>query len=114
MVNGQLATCNRQYSTGILKNLKLMLKNYLKVALRNLWKNKAFSAINIIGLAGGLSVCLLIVLYVVDELNYDRYNKSSGDIYRVDADLVFNGTRFNSAVTPEPLAAALKRDYPQV
>jgi len=91
-----------------------MLKNYLKVALRNLWKNKAFSAINIIGLAGGLSVCLLIVLYVVDELNYDRYNKSSGDIYRVDADLVFNGTRFNSAVTPEPLAAALKRDYPQV
>jgi len=91
-----------------------MLKNYLRVALRNLWKNKAFSAINIIGLASGLAVCLLIVLYVVDELSYDRYNKNANDIYRVDADLVFNGTRFNSAVTPEPLAAALKRDYPQI
>jgi putative ABC transport system permease protein len=91
-----------------------MFKNYLKVALRNLWKNKAFSAINIIGLASGLAVCLLIVLYVVDELSYDRYNKNAGNIYRVEADLVFNGTRFNSAVTPEPLAAALKRDYPQI
>jgi putative ABC transport system permease protein len=91
-----------------------MFKNYLKVAFRNLWKNKAFSAINIIGLATGLAVCLLIVLYVVDELSYDRYNKNAGSIYRVDADLVFNGTRFNSAVTPEPLAAALKRDYPQI
>ncbi|HTE11256.1 MAG TPA: ABC transporter permease, partial [Chitinophagaceae bacterium] len=91
-----------------------MLGNYLKIALRNLWKNKGFSAINIIGLASGLAVCLLIVLYVVDELSYDRYNKNAVHIYRVEADLSFNGTRFNAAVTPEPLAAALKRDYPQV
>ena len=53
-----------------------MFKNFLKVALRNLWKNKAFSAINIIGLSVGLAVCLLIVLYVKDELSYDKYNDS--------------------------------------
>src|SRR6267142_5420653 len=49
-----------------------MLKNYFKVALRNLWKSKGYSAMNIVGLAAGLGVCLLIVLYVVDELSYDR------------------------------------------
>ena len=54
-----------------------MFRNYLKVALRNLWKSKGFSAINIIGLATGLGVCLLIVLYVADEWSYDRYNENS-------------------------------------
>ena len=68
-----------------------MLTNYLKVALRNLWKSKGFSAINIIGLASGLGVCLLIVLYVADELNYDRYNEKADRIYRLDADLVTLG-----------------------
>src|SRR3954469_25768703 len=91
-----------------------MFKNYLKVALRNLWKNKAFSAINIIGLAIGLAVCLLIVLYVVDELSYDKYNKKADRIYRVDADLFFNKTQFIAAVSPEPMAATLLREYPQV
>jgi putative ABC transport system permease protein len=91
-----------------------MLKNYLKVALRNLWKNKAFSAINIMGLATGLSVCLLIVLYVVDELSYDKYNVKADRIYRIDADIYFNGTQVNFAVSPEPLAAALLKDNPQV
>lgn len=51
-----------------------MFQNYFKTALRNLWKNKGFSAINIIGLAVGLATCLLIVLYVTDELSYDRWN----------------------------------------
>jgi putative ABC transport system permease protein len=91
-----------------------MLKNYLKVALRNLWKNKAFSAINIVGLSTGLAVCLLIVLYVVDELNYDRYNKNADRIYRIDADIFFNNTQFTAAVAPEPMTPALLREYPQV
>ncbi|MDR3715356.1 MAG: hypothetical protein P4L51_21325 [Puia sp.] len=64
-----------------------MYKNYLKIALRNLRKNKVFSAINIIGLAAGLAVCLLITLYVFDELNYDKYNRNAERIYRLDADL---------------------------
>lgn len=91
-----------------------MFKNYLKVALRNLWKNKAFSAINIIGLATGLAVCLLIVLYVKDELSYDKYNVNANRIYRLDADIYFNNTQATFAVAPNPLAPALVRDYPVV
>ena len=62
-----------------------MIKNYLKIALRNLWKNKGFSAINIFGLASGLSICLLILFYVTNELGYDQYNLKADRIYRVDA-----------------------------
>ena len=91
-----------------------MLKNYLKVALRNLWKNKGFSAINIIGLASGLAVCLLIVLYVVDELSYDKYYPNAERIYRIDADIFFNNTSAIFAVSPDPLGPALKRDFPGV
>jgi putative ABC transport system permease protein len=91
-----------------------MLKNYFKVALRNLWKNKAFSAINIVGLASGLAVCLLIVLYVVDELSYDKYNVNADRIYRLDADIYFNNTSAIFAVAPDPLALTLKREYPVV
>jgi len=91
-----------------------MFKNYFKVALRNLWKNKAFSAINIIGLATGLAVCLLIVLYVVDELSYDKYNVHADRIYRIHADIYFNNTSAIFAVAPDPLAPALKRDFPEI
>jgi putative ABC transport system permease protein len=91
-----------------------MYKNYLKIALRNLWKNKAFSFINITGLAAGLAVCLLITLYVFDELNYDTYNKNADRIYRLDADLFFNGTTFTSATSPRPLPLTLVKDYPQI
>ena len=91
-----------------------MFKNYLKVALRNLWKNKAFSAINIIGLATGLAVCLLIVLYVKDELSYDKYNVNADRIYRLDADIYFNNTQATFAVAPDPLAPALVKDFPEI
>jgi putative ABC transport system permease protein len=91
-----------------------VFKNYLKVALRNLWKKKAFSAINIIGLATGLAVCLLIVLYVVDELSYDKYNKNADRIYRIDADIFFNNTSAIFALAPDPLAPALKKDFPDI
>ena len=91
-----------------------MLKNYLKVALRNLWKSKGFSAINIIGLAAGLGVCLLIVLYVIDELSYDKYNLKADRIYRIDADIYFNNTEFSAVATPRPLVRTLVKEYPQV
>ena len=91
-----------------------MLKNYFKVALRNLWKNKGYTSINIIGLAAGLGVCLLIVLYVMDELSYDRYNTNADRIYRVDADIYFNNTLFDAAVAPKPLAFTMKKEYPEI
>jgi putative ABC transport system permease protein len=91
-----------------------MFRNYLKIALRNLWKNKAFSAINILGLAVGLATCLLILLYVVDELSYDRYNKKGDRIYRINSDIKFGGGDLHLTVASDPMGPVLKKDYPQV
>jgi len=91
-----------------------MIRNYFKVAFRNLWKNKGFTAINIIGLATGLTTCLLILFFVMDELSYDKYNTKLDRIYRIDNDIKFGGTHFILAVSPEPMGPAVKRDYPQV
>ena len=91
-----------------------MVRNYLKIAVRNLWKNKGFSAINILGLAIGLSCFLLIALYVVDELSYDRFHKKAKQIYRVDSEIKFGGNELNLAVTSDPMGPTLKKDYPQV
>ena len=79
-----------------------------------MFRNKAFSAINIIGLAAGLAVCLLIVLYVIDEISYDKYNTNADRIYRLDADIYFNNTEGIFAVAPDPLALTLKKEYPVV
>ena len=60
-----------------------MLSNYLKVALRNLLRHKGYSFINVFGLAIGMASCVLIMLYVQDELSYDRYHEKAERIYRV-------------------------------
>lgn len=91
-----------------------MLKHYLKISIRNLWKSKGFSAINIFGLASGLAICLLILFYVNNELGYDHYNTKADRIYRIDADLQFGGKHFILPQTPDPLGPALKQDFPQV
>src|SRR5437868_1744481 len=91
-----------------------MFKNYLKVAFRNLSKNKGYAAINIVGLAVGLATCLMILLYVVDELSYDKYNEKADRIYRINADIKFGGGNLHLTVSCDPMGAALKRDYPQV
>src|ERR1700733_1427782 len=91
-----------------------MIKNYFKIALRNLWKHKGYSAINIFGLAIGLATCLLILLYVWDELSYDKYNEKADRIYRVDGDIKFGGNHFVLAVAPDPMGSVLKKDFPQV
>jgi len=91
-----------------------MLRNYFKIAFRNLWKNKGYSAINILGLAAGLATCLLIILYVWDELSYDKFHEKADRIYRVDSDIKFGGTDMKLAVCSDPMGATLKKDYPQV
>ena len=91
-----------------------MIKNYLKIAWRNLLKNKTFSLINIAGLASGLACFILIALYVADELSYDRFNEKADRIYRINSDIVFGGNKLHMAVTADPMGAALKKDYPQV
>lgn len=91
-----------------------MFKNHFKIAMRNLWKSKGFSAINIIGLSVGLATCLLILLYVVDELSYDKFNTKADRIYRVDGDIQFGGNHVILAVAPEPMGPTLKKDFPEV
>ncbi len=91
-----------------------MIKNYFKIAFRNLWKNKAYSAINIFGLAIGLATCLLITLYVTDELNYDRFNEKAERIYRINSDLRFGGSDMHMTQTSDMMGPLLKKDYPQV
>ncbi len=91
-----------------------MIRNYLKIAFRSLWKNKGFTFINIAGLAIGLSCFILIALYVVDELSYDRFYPNAERIYRVDADIKFGGNQLNLCVSSDPMGPTLKKDYPQV
>jgi putative ABC transport system permease protein len=91
-----------------------MIKNYFKIAFRNLWKNKGYSAINIFGLAVGLATCLLITLYVVNELSYDRYNVKADRIYRISSDLRFGGGDLHMTQTSDMMGQLLKKDYPQV
>ncbi len=91
-----------------------MFKNYFKIAIRNLWKSKGFTLINIAGLAIGLSCFILIALYVVNELGYDRFYPNAERIYRVDADIKFGGNELRLCVSSDPMGATLKKDYPQV
>ncbi|HVX26215.1 MAG TPA: ABC transporter permease, partial [Parafilimonas sp.] len=91
-----------------------MFKNYLKIAWRNLVKNKAYSIINITGLAIGLACFLLIALYVMDELSYDRFFPDANNIYRINSDIKFGGANLHMALTSDMMGQLLKQDYPQV
>jgi ABC-type antimicrobial peptide transport system permease subunit len=92
-----------------------MFKSYLKVTSRNILKHKGYSFINILGLAVGMAVCILILLWVRDELSFDRFHKNADQIYRVVEDQIqSNGDIFQVAITPWPLGAALVKDYPEV
>ncbi|WEA02253.1 ABC transporter permease [Mucilaginibacter sp. SJ] len=91
-----------------------MLRNYIKIAWRNLLKHKVFSFINILGLAIGVAAFWLIALYIIDEWSYDRYNEKADRVFRVVQHGAWNGGRFNLAVTSAPYAPALKNDYPEV
>lgn len=91
-----------------------MLGNYLLVAARNLRKNAFFSAINIAGLAAGLAVCLLITVFVADELSYDRYNEKANRIYRLNSDSRVNGSVFHSADVAPVVGPTLAKNFPQL
>jgi putative ABC transport system permease protein len=91
-----------------------MIKNYLKTAFRILKKHPGFTAINILGLSIGLATCLSIILYVVDELSYDRYNIKAERIFRANCDVKFGGKDVSYAAAQAPMAAAVKREFPEV
>jgi putative ABC transport system permease protein len=91
-----------------------MFKNYLKIALRNLLRHKGYSFINVAGLAVGITCCLLILLFVQDELSYDRYHEKADRIYRLIVENQAEGKTFNNAISSAPMVPALLRDYPEI
>jgi len=91
-----------------------MIKNYLKVTLRNMRKHKGYSFINIFGLALGMACCILLLLWVQDELSYDTFHENAGDLYRVVENQHYTDYIYRVAVTPYPLGPALKEDFPEI
>jgi len=91
-----------------------VFKNYIKIAFRNIRKHKGYSFINIAGLAIGLACCLLILVWVLDELSYDKFHENSPYLYRVEENQNYSGRIYHVTVTPYPLAPALKADIPEI
>src|SRR5271169_5675866 len=91
-----------------------MFRNYFITAWRNLIKNKAFSIINMLGLSTGLCCFLLILLFVQDELHFDRFNQKADQIYRINSFLRFGGTSLEFPLSSDRMGEVLKKDYPQV
>ncbi len=91
-----------------------MLSNYLKIALRNLKRHKGYSLINIAGLAIGMACCILILLWIQDELSFDRFHKNADNIYRVIQDINFTDHSTTWAITQGPLGPSLIEDFPEI
>jgi putative ABC transport system permease protein len=91
-----------------------MLKNYLRIALRNLRKHKGYSFINIAGLAVGMACALFILLAVQDELSFDRFHANAATLYRVEQDQEGGQGKFHVNVTPFPMGPVLKAEIPEI
>lgn len=91
-----------------------MIRNYLKIALRNLKREKVSTTINVVGLAIGLATCLLIMVYVQDELSYDRYHEHAERIFRVGVNLRLNGKDLSGPTLGPTAARDLQQEFPEV
>ena len=91
-----------------------MFKNYLKITFRNLVRHKGYAFINIAGLAIGITCCLLILIYVQDELAYDKHHKQGKDIYRIAIDARIGNQDLKAIATPAPMAFTLVDEFPEV
>ncbi len=91
-----------------------MFKNYFKVAFRNLLRNKGFSVINISGLAIGMASAILILLWVQNEISYDRFHEKNSRLYEVWGNSVYDGALQTGLATPQLMGPALKNDYPEI
>jgi putative ABC transport system permease protein len=91
-----------------------MFRNFIKTTLRSLVKDKYYSAINILGLAAGLTVTILIILYIYDEVTYDKHHKLHERIYRLESDFVLDNKFHKFAATQVPLAPTLMDEYPEI
>lgn len=93
---------------------KYMLKNYFTVAIRNLRKHSFYSFINVAGLSIGLSICFIIILFVINEISYDKHFVHADRIYRIKSEIKFGGNHYNMLYAPPILAGALVSEFPEV
>jgi putative ABC transport system permease protein len=91
-----------------------MIRNYFRSATRNILRNKTTSFINLAGLSLGIATCLIIALFIYNELSYDRYHDKANRIVRVVFRGIVQGQKMNEAHVMPPVAEALKRDFPEV
>lgn len=91
-----------------------MLQNYFKLALRNLRKNKIFSAINLLGLAFGLAAAIAVLLYVQDEISFEKFHSKADRIVRVNSEVVYDGNEKRLGTAPNVLASFLQERLPEV
>src|SRR5215218_1029861 len=91
-----------------------MLKNYFKIAWRNLMKNKVFSFINIFGLSVGLTCCMLISLYIYHEVSYDKHHENGDRIYQLGTAFIDDGVEDRGGNTSAPLGRMLQPEYPEI
>jgi len=91
-----------------------MIKNYIKIAWRNVMKSKLFSFINIFGLAVGLTCCMLITLFILNETSYDAYQKNADNIYQVGTEFIGLGNFSKLPNTPAAMGEMLKKAFPEI
>jgi len=91
-----------------------MIRNLIKISLRNIFREKAYSLINILGLTLGISCSLFLSFYVMDELSYDKFHEKGDDLYRVVTEITEVDNQFTWAVAQTPFAPTAKMDYPEV
>ena len=91
-----------------------MIKNFFRIAIRNILKHKGITFINVTGLAIGLAASLLILLWVQDELSYDKFNLKGKNIYRIEEDQFYSGERYHVTVTPFPSGPVWKEKIPEI
>ena len=91
-----------------------MWRNHLRSSLRHFWHNKFFSLINLSGLSIGLAAALLIILYVLDELSYEKHHQQAEQIVRIEVEASFEGSTMKLAKAPNRAAPFLKEQLPEV
>jgi len=91
-----------------------MISGFLKIFIRQIKKHKGYSFINIFGLAVGITCSLLIMLWVMDELSYDRFHINTNLLYRIEQDQNYSGRKYHVNVTPYPMAEGAKAEIPEI
>ncbi|MHC4912751.1 MAG: ABC transporter permease, partial [Planctomycetota bacterium] len=91
-----------------------MFKNYLKIAIRNILRQKGYTFINVFGLAVGMACCIFILAYIVDEISFDRFHEQADNIYRINTTGIVSGRTIKVGTVPAPMAQTMVNDFPEV